>query len=149
MQVFCKLAVRRRAVPAHAWSWPAFLRNVAGLLPYAFEKADAKEKWGGENVFAVMFGGRSLRATAELVMGTSFLTFGGETDPGRREEAAALRRTVSRRLPRLLAAAVGQASSHDETEAAQEVFLDVGGPEPWARLLAALGPAVAAAGHWG
>jgi hypothetical protein len=27
------------------------------LLPYAFEKSDAKEKWGGENVFAAGEGG--------------------------------------------------------------------------------------------
>ena len=42
-----------------------------GLLPYAFEKSDAKEKWGGENVFAAAMGGRSLRATGEIVYASS------------------------------------------------------------------------------
>ena len=42
-----------------------------GLLPYAFEKSDAKEKWGSENVFAAMTGGLSLRATGEVVYGAS------------------------------------------------------------------------------
>jgi len=64
--VFCKLAVRHDVVPV-GWDWPAFLRVAETLLPYAFEKADAKEKWGRENVFAVLTFGRSLRATAEVV----------------------------------------------------------------------------------
>ncbi|KAL4447812.1 hypothetical protein ABPG75_005031 [Micractinium tetrahymenae] len=116
---------------------------------YLPDPADAKEKWGRENVFAVLFGGRSLRATAELVMGTSCMAMGGEAAPGRREEAAALRRTVDERLPRLLASAAGDAGSADEAAEARELFADVGAAVPWARLLAALGPAVAAAGHWG
>lgn len=48
---FCKLAVKAGVLPA-GWDWPGFLRKAQGLLPYAFEKSDAKDKWGGENVFA-------------------------------------------------------------------------------------------------
>jgi hypothetical protein len=55
--VFCKLALARGVVPP-AWDWPAFLHVAADLISFAFEKADAKEKWGGENVFSSMFGGR-------------------------------------------------------------------------------------------
>lgn len=35
----------------------------------AFEKSDAQERWGSENVFQAMMGGRSLRFTAESVYG--------------------------------------------------------------------------------
>ena len=68
--VFCRLAHANRVVPA-GWDWAAFVRGARELLPYAFEKADAKEKWGGENVFAAAMGGRSLRATGEVVYGSS------------------------------------------------------------------------------
>jgi hypothetical protein len=68
--VFCRLAVAHGVVP-RGWDWPAFLREAAKLLPFAFEKEDAKEKWGGENVFSVFMGGRSLRTTGEVVYGSS------------------------------------------------------------------------------
>ena len=41
---------------------------------FAFEKADAKDKYGGENIFQVTFGGRSLRFTAEMVYSSSFMS---------------------------------------------------------------------------
>ena len=45
VQVFCKLAVEQGVVPrGGVWSWPQCLQTAAGLLPYAFEKEDAKEK---------------------------------------------------------------------------------------------------------
>ncbi|KOO30606.1 ankyrin repeat domain-containing protein 49 [Chrysochromulina tobinii] len=68
--IYCKLSVKHGVVP-RSWDWAAFLRTATALLPYAFEKQDAKEKWGGENVFAAVMGGRSLRATAEVVYGNS------------------------------------------------------------------------------
>lgn len=46
-----------QVVPAK-WDWGKFLKAAVKLLPYAFEKSDAQEKWGGENVFAVAMGGR-------------------------------------------------------------------------------------------
>jgi hypothetical protein len=48
---FCKLAVKAKVLPS-GWDWPAFLSKAPDLLPYVFEKEDAKEKWGRENVFA-------------------------------------------------------------------------------------------------
>jgi hypothetical protein len=48
---FCKLAVKAGVLP-RPWDWALFLNKARGLLPYAFEKSDAKEKWGRENVFA-------------------------------------------------------------------------------------------------
>jgi hypothetical protein len=48
--VFCKLAVKNQVIPA-GWDWQLFLSKAAGLLPFAFEKSDAQEKYGGENIF--------------------------------------------------------------------------------------------------
>eukprot|EP00962_Isochrysis_galbana_P054609 scaffold26215_cov107-Isochrysis_galbana.AAC.6 len=75
---FCKLAVRHGVTPQDgAWSWAELLQRAGGKdehgrapLQCAFEKSDAKEKYGSENVFSVMTGGRSLRATAEVVFGS-------------------------------------------------------------------------------
>ena len=58
--VFCRLAKEHGVLP-EGWIWSKFLDTAAELLPYAFEKSDAKEKYGGENVFALVTGGRSLR----------------------------------------------------------------------------------------
>lgn len=77
--VFCLLAVERGAVPSN-WDWTAFLEVAATLLPYAFEKQDAKEKWGGENIFSPFTtGGRSLRHTAQTVYGSTS-QYGSEPD---------------------------------------------------------------------
>jgi hypothetical protein len=67
--VFAKLSHLHGCLP-NRWSWSRFLDKAKTLVMYAFEKSDAKEKYGGENVFAVMTGGRSLRATAEMVYAT-------------------------------------------------------------------------------
>lgn len=40
--VFCKLARLNDVVPRHGWDWGAFLASASSLLPYAFEKSDAK-----------------------------------------------------------------------------------------------------------
>ena len=58
--VFCCLAKRKGALPNN-WSWPEFLDVAAGLLAFKFEKNDAKIKYGGENQFSLLQGGRSLR----------------------------------------------------------------------------------------
>jgi hypothetical protein len=68
---FCLLAKRSKCIPAGGWQWQEFLRKAAGFVVFAFEKSDAKERWGSENVFSAMMGGRSLRYTAELVYGSS------------------------------------------------------------------------------
>lgn len=77
--VFSKLAVAHDVIPI-GWDWPAFLRVAQTLLPYAFEKVDAKEKWGRENVFAELTGGRSLRATAEVVYANSCQSQGASVE---------------------------------------------------------------------
>jgi hypothetical protein len=66
--VFCLLAAWRGVVPA-SWDWPAFLGVASQFVCFAFEKSDAQERWGSENVFAAQMGGRSLRHTAMEVYG--------------------------------------------------------------------------------
>lgn len=62
-QIFCILAHRAKAVPAD-WDWKSFLKAATNYIPYAFEKSDAKERWGSENYFEGASGaGRSLRYT--------------------------------------------------------------------------------------
>lgn len=70
---FCLLAKRSNCIPAAAgsgggWRWQEFLRKAAGFVGFAFEKSDAKVRWGSENFFNAMMGGRSLRYTAERVV---------------------------------------------------------------------------------
>ena len=69
--IFCRLAKENGVVPS-GWDWAAFLAEAAKHLKYAFEKSDAKEKWGGENIFqGMMPGGRSLRFTAQVAYGST------------------------------------------------------------------------------
>ncbi|WIA33296.1 hypothetical protein OEZ86_006436 [Tetradesmus obliquus] len=122
---FCKLAVKAGVLPA-GWDWPGFLRKAQGLLPCAFEKSDAKDKWGGENVFAAAMGGRSLRYTGELVYGSSCMSGGEES-----ADAEQLLEEAEQQWSSLVA---GQASSG--------FFGDVGGAEAWLRLRRGLATAM-------
>lgn len=63
---FCLLAVRSGAVPKR-WDWAAFLKVAATYAGFAFEKSDAQERWGSENVFEGAMGGRSLRYTGTQI----------------------------------------------------------------------------------
>ncbi|KAJ3061850.1 hypothetical protein HK102_008962, partial [Quaeritorhiza haematococci] len=79
--IFCKFAVKRGVIPTSpAWDWSEFLRIARPLPPFAFEKSDAKEKYGSENVFSVLMGGRSLRYTGEQIYGTGVQSM-GNNDP--------------------------------------------------------------------
>ena len=77
--VYCKLAVKHDVIPSYpTWSWGELVTVAKDMLKYAFEKCDAREKYGGENVFTGMYGGRSLRYTSSLVYG--FLHGGEDHD---------------------------------------------------------------------
>lgn len=78
--IFCRLARLAGAIPER-WDWPAFLAHAAPMLRFAFEKSDAQEKYGGENIFtaALPGGGRSLRFTAEAIYGSSCMAGGRQT----------------------------------------------------------------------
>ena len=71
--IFMKLAVRRGILPSNhsEFSFENCLMKAAQLLGFAFEKSDAQEKWGGENVFSALGGKPSLRLIAELIYGSS------------------------------------------------------------------------------
>lgn len=63
---FCKLAAWRQLVP-RGWNWEKCLVTAGDMLTFAFEKSDAQEEYGSENVFSAITGsGRSLRFTAEV-----------------------------------------------------------------------------------
>ena len=51
--VFCLLAARRGVTPPD-WSWGDFLPVAAKFCHFAFEKSDAQDRWGSENVFEAM-----------------------------------------------------------------------------------------------
>jgi len=67
--VFCRLAKEKGVLP-EGWNWSKFLDTAAELLPYAFEKSDAQEKYGVENIFALVTGGGPLRYTGEMIYGS-------------------------------------------------------------------------------
>lgn len=121
--IFCKLAVLNKVVPPN-FSWSLCLTKARRLLPYAFEKSDAQEKYGGENVFAAATGGRSLRATGEGVYGTGIMGgtgvmgYNGKDEYCRFEEA------------------VGDGKQIFEKP---EFFEDVGGVTLWKELFANYG----------
>ena len=69
--IFCKLAKIRSIIPELNWNWNELLIIALKLLPFAFEKSDAQTKYGSENVFTTMNGGRSLRFTGELIYASS------------------------------------------------------------------------------
>jgi hypothetical protein len=78
--IFCILAHHAEAVPAN-WDWKSFLKAATNHIPYAFEKADAKERWGSKNYFNGASGaGRSLCYTGMQIYK------GGVDKPGNSNE---------------------------------------------------------------
>ena len=73
--VFCCMAKENRVLPGE-FKWRPFIEKAKKLLGYAFEKSDAKERWGGENVFSTLMGRPSLRLTAEHVYGIAMGSYG-------------------------------------------------------------------------
>jgi hypothetical protein len=100
---------------------------ASDLLRYAFEKADAKEKWGGENIFRAMMGGRSLRATGEAVYGSSCMEYGVASVAERDVNRAVRRGWSSSRL-----AGTGGVG---DPPAFCALFGDVGGVAVWREML--------------
>ena len=67
--VFCVLAKQAKATP-DGWDWQAFLKVAPKYIAFAFEKSDAKDRWGSENYFNAQLGGRSLRFTGTIIYGS-------------------------------------------------------------------------------
>ena len=124
--VYCHLAIFVGAVPLN-WDWVQCLDKFGYLIRFAFEKSDAGDKYGRENIFSGLMGGRSLRFTAEIIYGSSAV--GGDyNDPSDQVLA-----TV-RELERLYSLV----SDGIEWSADNILFKDVGGFDVWNRLLANL-----------
>ena len=105
---FCLLAQRRHVLPKN-WDWVAFLKVAAQHVSFSFDKSDAKERWGSENVFNAMGGGgRSLRYTGEQIYGSPV------NHPGISDQAQSVQREVNENMLEL-----------------QEKYL--GGTEAWRR----------------
>ena len=116
--VFCKLAVSQKAIPSN-WNWSKVLKAAKGLLTYAFEKSDAQDKYGNENFFSAILGGRSLRYTARVIYGTDV------TSPlSSINESSA---TVSK----VLEGISEKFHSHRQFFASEETFLNIGGINAW------------------
>jgi hypothetical protein len=98
------LAARRDILP-NDWNWTEFYKVAAKFVCFAFEKSDAKERWGSENVFQVLTGGRSLRATGEDIYNSAINEFVDS------KEATKARK--------------------DAVNPSNKVFLEVGGEEVW------------------
>ena len=122
--VYCKFAVKNGVIPT-PWNWNQLLKEAKGLLNYAFEKSDAREKYGGENVFAELMGGRSLRNTSGRVYG--FLH--GEQENEMYLDVDNIERSV-----------IIEMKKHKEkkTDLDKQYFDDVGGSEVWRKLEAQL-----------
>ena len=78
---FTKLCVRSEMLPP-GWDWELYFRKADGLLPWAFDKEEAREKYGGENIFSAVTSGKpSLRYTAAHIY--DFTVTGGGRDSDR------------------------------------------------------------------
>ena len=89
-------------------------------LTFAFEKEDAKDKWGQENVFAAALRGRSLRYTAIQIYGSEGPARG---DPQSRE-CTEIHKQVDKIQKRVF-------KSCDSSQWCAKQFEDVGGIGPW------------------
>lgn len=121
--IYIKLAVKKEVIPvSQCFSFAECLREASILLPYAFEKSDAKEKWGGENVFSSR---PSLRRTAEFVYGTSCMSdsYQNKTDGD---------------LYRSIEQAVEKGVKKRFEYSSKELFKDVGGFDVWQKLFRSL-----------
>ena len=126
--VYCHLARFVGAIPVNiGWDWVVCLDKFGHLLNYAFEKSDAGDKYGRENVFSAMMGGRSLRFTAECIYGSSAVAGSdGITGNDHRPTLAELARLQS------------LVDSGMEWNSNNPLFKDVGGFDVWKRLLSKL-----------
>jgi hypothetical protein len=119
--VYCHMALFVGAVPLdNGWDWVGCLDKFGHLLNFAFEKSDAGDKYGRENIFSAMMGGRSLRFTAELIYGSGI---GGYNDSPMNDTEAELERLQS-----LVARKIKWKSNNI-------LFKNVGGFDVWKRLL--------------
>tara|TARA_R110002050_G_scaffold238236_6_gene374312 strand:- start:2545 stop:3156 length:612 start_codon:yes stop_codon:yes gene_type:complete len=152
---FCKLAVKRKAVPAlgRGWKWKEFLQCSAEMVLYSFEEEDAVERYKRENPLSVVMGGRSLRFQADLIMGpdladgdkslspSASIAYFDRKDAELVVKAAAVMRDIT--MPPIFARqVVGGSCENSPTWAShvlscitqksnRDMFSDIGGVENW------------------
>ena len=85
--IFCILAHQVSALPKN-WDWEAYLKVASQYIVFAFEKSDAKERWGSENYFQGELGGRSLRYTATKICGSDVNVAGDSKEYEKAEDEA-------------------------------------------------------------
>jgi len=98
--VFCRLAKEKGALP-EGWNWSKFLDTAAGLLPYAFEKSDAHDKYGVENIFTLVTGGGPLRKTGEMIYGSIGRVY-GDTEESREHKRLMRELKNKKRTPKMV-----------------------------------------------
>ncbi|KAL3944915.1 MAG: hypothetical protein SGBAC_001006 [Bacillariaceae sp.] len=124
---FLKLGIRNEVIPPSNFNFALCIGYFApNLLVHAFEKQDAKMKWGGENVFST---GPSLRRTAETIYALSAMS--PYDDAEAQEKGKRIQREVSELLELQL-----DASNFDASE--DLIFEDVGGKQLWTGLFHSL-----------
>jgi len=134
--IFSKLAVISGALPKN-WSWPLFFDAAAELMPFAFDRDDARSKYGREDVFYGILGigsGRSLRYTAALIWGFDLASSANDSAEGQRVAADV----------KAAAPGAGGALKWGVTyaEYKPELFDEVGGAAAWVDLERKVGEAV-------
>lgn len=121
---FLKLAVRNQVMP-ESFPYPLCLGYFApNLLHHPFCKQDAKDKWGGENIFSIR---PSLRRTAELVYGLSCMCEYNDQDAQAQGELA---------QQQVMADIDVQLGDHqDLSESNPGLFENVGGKTEWVSMM--------------
>mmetsp|Transcript_23349 Transcript_23349/g.51845 ORF Transcript_23349/g.51845 Transcript_23349/m.51845 type:complete len:275 (+) Transcript_23349:13-837(+) len=125
---FCLLAVA--AEVAAGFDWSLCIDTFGYLLGYAFEKSDAQEKYGRENVFLAMMGGRSLRFTATQVYGCG-PEYGSEPDEASQQRIE----EVLQQVGPLCAPEAHNDNAVAAIDSHSTVFEKVGGSELWKAFL--------------
>lgn len=142
--IFVKLAVSRGVIPAPGsmeweWNWDDFVAKAPSHIVYAFEKSDAKEKYGSENIFMGAMGGRSLRFTGEVITGSGVSYAAEEDDLASRVQSEV--EDVRSVLEEVLDTVDGASTDVSLLPVrALTAFDDVGGLAPWRTLYALLAP---------
>lgn len=125
--LFMKLAEKNQVLPKEGFAFQLCLGYFApSLLLKAFDKEDAKDKWGGENVFSAR---PSLRRSAETVYGLSAMTHYSDQEAQAKGERtqAEIKNLIQRDL-----------NKDDIGSSPASLFSGIGGKELWVSLFASL-----------
>ncbi|KNC81294.1 hypothetical protein SARC_06364 [Sphaeroforma arctica JP610] len=129
--LFCKLAVKHGVIPdlGQNWGWDGFLKLALGMIPYAFEKSDAHEKYSAKNrdfkfnpMLPVLL---TMRFVGARVYGFDLTGQGAENAKDFQELSALIERS---------------GSVYNEKGAPDDLYMEVGGESGWDELRAGITP---------